>query len=160
MDPFEGHISFMARPLLPLVQAIILCDRVYKDDETRKCVLAGTFNQIPLAEFPCEYQPASLYLNLSDFSGQHTVSFRFKRLADDSILEESPEFPLEHSDRREHHECIFELPPMEFPEPGRYTWEVVFNGTEVIGTADVEAVLLELSSQEEELNEGPQEEQN
>jgi hypothetical protein len=30
----------------------------------------------------------------------------------------------------------------------------------VIGTADVEAVLLELSSHEEELNEGPQEEQN
>ena len=155
----EGQASPVNRPLLPLVQAIILCDRVYKDDETRKCVLAGTFNQIPLVDFPCEYQPASLYLNLSDFSGQHTVSFRFKRLNDDSIIEESPEFPLEHGDRREHHECIFELPPMVFSEPGRYTWEVVFDRTEVIGTADVEAVMLVPSNDYEELSEGPQEEQ-
>ncbi len=156
----EGITDHMTRPLLPLVQAIILCDRVYKDDETRKCVLAGTFNQIPLSEFPCEYQPAALYLNLSDFSGVHTVSFRFKRLSDDFTIEESPDFSLEHNDRREHHECIFELPPMEFSEPGRYTWEVVWDQVEVIGTADVEAVELVHSNHGEGLNEGPHGEQN
>ena len=141
------------RPLLPIVQAIILCDRIYKDDESQKCVLAGTFNRVRMPEFPCEYPFASLYLNLSDFSGLHTISFRFKRLSDDYVIEESPEFPLEHDDRREHHECIFELPPMEFNEPGRYTWEVVYDGVDIIGTADVEAILLTC----EELNEEPHE---
>jgi len=154
------------RPLLPIVQAIILCDRIYKDDENGKCVLAGTFNRVRLPEFPCEYQPAALYLNLSDFSGLHTVSFRFKRLSDDLVIEESPEFGLDHDDRREHHECIFELPPMEFPEPGRYTWEVIFDGTEIIGTADVEAILIPAHGEEtdeephEEMNEEPREEMN
>jgi hypothetical protein len=48
---------------------------------------------------------------------------------------------------------------MVFSEPGRYTWEVVFDRTEVIGTADVEAVMLVPSNDYEELSEGPQEEQ-
>ena len=141
--------DFLTKPLVPLVQAILLCDRVYKDDDSTKCVLAGTFNKVRLAEFPAEYAPATLYINLSDFSGLHKISFRFKRLVDDMILEESPEFEIYHDDRREHHECIFELPPMEFPEPGRYTWEVVFNRTETLGTADVEAVLMEEISPDE-----------
>ncbi len=144
-----GSRTFLTKPLVPLVQAILLCDRVYKDDDSTKCVLAGTFNKVRLAEFPAEYSPATLYINLSDFSGLHKVSFRFKRLVDDTILEESPEFEIYHDDRREHHECIFELPPMEFPEPGRYTWEVIFNRTEILGTADVEAVLLEEISPDE-----------
>jgi len=154
------------RPLLPIVQAIILCDRIYKDDESGKCVLAGTFNRVRLPEFPCEYQPAALYLNLSDFSGLHTVSFRFKRLSDDYVIEESPEFGLEHDDRREHHECIFDLPPMEFPEPGRYSWEVIFDGVDIIGTADVEAILIPAHGEEineephEGMNEEPREEMN
>ncbi|MDA9264555.1 MAG: hypothetical protein GWP41_02525 [Planctomycetia bacterium] len=146
----------MTKPLVPLVQAILLCDRVYKDDDSTKCVLAGTFNKIRLPEFPAEYSPATLYINLSDFSGAHKVSFRFKRITDDSVLEESPEFEIYHDDRREHHECIFELPPMVFPEPGRYTWEIIYDGTELLGTADVEAVLLTedfLSDENEELRE-------
>ena len=147
------------QPLLPIVHAIILCDHIYKDDDSGKCVLAGTFNRVRLPEFPGEYPRfASLYLNLSDFSGFHTVSFRFKRLSDDFVIEESPEFHLEHEDRREHHECIFELPPMEFDGPGRYTWEVIFDGEEIIGTADVEAILLTCEEMNEEPREGMSEE--
>ena len=125
--------------LLPHVQAVILCDHIYRDEDSGKCVIAGTFNRVFLQEFPGSYQPASIYLNLSDFSGQHTVAFRFKRLADEEVLEESPAFELVHEDRREHHECIFDLPPLPFPEPGRYTLEIIYDSVDVIGHADVEA---------------------
>ena len=129
----------MSGTLLPHVQAVILCDHIYRDEDSGKCVIAGTFNRVFLQDFPGSYQPASIYLNLSDFSGQHTVAFRFKRLADQEILEESPAFELVHEDRREHHECIFDLPPLPFPEPGRYTLEIIYDGIDVIGHADVEA---------------------
>ena len=58
------------------------------------------------------------------------------------------------------------LEAMEFPEPGRYTWEVIFDGTEIIGTADVEAILIPAHGEEtdeephEEMNEEPREEMN
>jgi len=126
----------------PHVQAIILCDHIYRDDDSGKCVIAGTFNRVFLQEFPGYYQPASMYINLSDFSGIHTVGFRFKRLADEAILHQSPGDEIVHGDRREHHECIFELPPLPFPEPGRYTLEILFDGDDSIGHADVEAQLL------------------
>ena len=54
-------------------------------------------------------------------------------------IDKSPEFDLTHEDRREHHECIFDLPPLHFPEPGRYTLEILFDGDDVIAHADVEA---------------------
>ena len=129
----------MSNAILPHVQAVILCDHIYRDEDSGKCVIAGTFNRVFLQEFPGSYQPASIYLNLSDFSGQHTIAFRFKHLSTDEILDESPPFQLIHEDRREHHECIFDLPPLNFPEPGRYTLEIVYDDTDVIGHADVEA---------------------
>jgi len=135
--------SDLGSSVSPHVQAIILCDHVYRDEESRKCVIAGTFNRVYLAEFPGEYHPASIYLNLSDFSGRHSLAFRFKRIADQAILDESPPFELIHKDRREHHECIFDLPPLEFPKPGRYTLEIIFDNEDVIGHADVEALLLQ-----------------
>lgn len=129
----------MPRQVLPQVQAIVLCDHIYRDDETGKCVLAGTFNRVFLEEFPGEYQPASIYLNLSDFHGQHAIQFRFVRLSDQKIIDESPKFPIAHDDRREPHECIFDLPPLDFQEPGRYSLEILYDG-ETIGHADVEAL--------------------
>ncbi len=130
----------MPRNVLPQVQAIVLCDHIYRDDETGKCVLAGTFNRVFLEEFPGNYHPASIYLNLSDFHGQHVVQFRFVRLADQKVIDESPQFPIAHDDRREPHECIFDLPPLEFPEAGRYSLEIFYD-SELIGHADVEALL-------------------
>ena len=134
----------MPRHVLPHVQAVILCDHIYRDDETGKCVLAGTFNRVFLEDFPGEYHPAAIYLNLSDFAGRHVIQFRFVRLHDQKILDESPPFPIQHDDRREPHECIFDLPPLEFPGPGRYSLEILYDG-DMIGHADVEAVLPEES---------------
>lgn len=129
--------------ILPHIQAVILCDHIYRDEDSGKCVIAGTFNRVFLQEFPGDYQPASIYLKLSDFSGRHTVAFRFKRLNDEQqIIEESRPYDLVHEDRREHHECIFDLPPLRFSEPGRYTLEIIFDGDDVIGHVDVEAQLL------------------
>ncbi|MGE3163273.1 MAG: hypothetical protein AB7O52_00020 [Planctomycetota bacterium] len=134
--------------MLPHVQAIVLCDHIYRDDETGKCVIAGTFNRVFLGEFPGEYHPASIYLNLSDFNGHHDLRFRFVRLSDQQVLEESPGFPLIHDDRREHHECIFDLPPLQFPDPGRYTLEILYDG-DVIGHADVEALTVPEADEED-----------
>ena len=102
----------MPNQVLPNVQAIILCDHIYRDDETGKCVLAGTFNRVFLEQVPGEYHPASIYLNLTDFHVQHSIQFRFIRLTDQAILDESPQFVFSHDDRREPHECIFDLPPL------------------------------------------------
>ena len=53
----------------------------------------------------------------------------------------SPDFELTHDDRCEHHECIIELSALEFPEPGRFTLEILYDG-DCIGHADVEALFM------------------
>ncbi len=131
----------MGHTVVPHIQGIVLCDHIYRDDETGKCVIAGTFNRVYLGEFPDHYQPASIYLNMSDFHGTHKLSFRFIQLATNEELDSSPEFELHHEDRREHHECIFDLPPLNFPEPGRYSVEIMYDG-DSIGHVDIEACKL------------------
>ena len=140
----------MPNQVVPHVQAIVLCDHIYRDDETGKYVLAGTFNRVYFRSFPGEYPRASIYINLSDFSGCHSISFRFVRLADAHILDESPEFELIHDDRREHHECIIELASLEFPEPGRFTLEIMYDGDHLIGHADIEALLMPMPEYSDE----------
>ena len=102
-------------------------------------MLAGTFNRVYFRSFPGEYPRASIYINLSDFCGRHNISFRFVSLADGTVIDHSPEFELCHDDRREHHECIIELSALEFPGPGRFTLEILYDG-DFIGHADIEAL--------------------
>lgn len=111
---------------LPVVQAVLLCDYIYRDARTGKHVLAGTFNLIfgPGPEF--QVQRAGLYVNLVDLPSECELVVRLVQLSDASVLMESQPIRFKHSDPLQPAECVIPLPPIHLPKPGVYAMEVLW----------------------------------
>ncbi len=107
----------------PQARAILLADQIYRDAETGKCVIAGTFNRIEADRFPATHPSAALYLNLTDFSGRIQLRVRLTRDETGDCLGERS-FPVESADRLGSCEVTVRLTNLVFPQAGRYSFEV------------------------------------
>ena len=107
----------------PQARTIILADQVYRDAETGKCIIAGTFNRIEADRFPATHPSAALYLNLTDFVGKVEVKIRIVRDATGEALAEKA-FPVESKDRLAACEVTVRLANLTFEKPGKYSIEV------------------------------------
>ena len=112
----------------PHVNAILLADGVYRDEDSGKFVIAGTFNQVNAGAFPIVHTGSWLYLNLSDFKGDHELGFRLVRLSDGRELARSPDAAVSSKDTLRHMEIRAALPPLVFDGVGQYAIEVLWNG--------------------------------
>ncbi len=92
-----------------------------------KHIIAGTFGRFIVPGFPAALQHSAIYLNVSDFNGQHRLRFRLVQLSDGKELATSAEIPITHNDRLNHFEMNIALPPLQFPAPGVYAIEVLWN---------------------------------
>jgi hypothetical protein len=123
----------------PQVRAILLADQVYRDEETGKCVIAGTFNRIGADRFPATHPTAVLYLNLSDFEGRAELRIRLADDRDGSTLHEHA-FEVGSSNRLGSCEVTVRLNNLTFPAPGKYSLEITM-GEEYLGHLPLELVL-------------------
>ncbi|MHC4939046.1 MAG: DUF6941 family protein [Planctomycetota bacterium] len=124
---------------LPVVRAILLADEVYQDLQTGKFVIAGTFDQIVVPEFPGEHPSSALYVNLGDFHGSHELSVRLIRLDDGFEVGRSPVLQIEQDDRDRHEEFRLPLPPMQFDTEGPYALEVLWDHS-LLGECRIQVV--------------------
>ena len=122
----------------PQSRTIILADQVYRDADTGKCIIAGTFNRIEAESFPATHPQAALYLNLTDFIGQVQLRVRLTRDQNGEALAERA-FPVESTDRLGACEVIVRLTNLGFPEPGRYSFEV-YAGDDYLGHMPIDLV--------------------
>ncbi len=107
----------------PQARTIILADQVYRDAETGKCVIAGTFNRIGADRFPATHPSASLYLNLTDFQGKAPIKVRMMIDRTRAMIGENT-FTVESTNRLGSCEVTVRLNNLTFPEPGKYSIEV------------------------------------
>jgi len=112
---------------MPIVRAILLADEVYQDLHTGKFIIAGTFDQIFVPEFPGTHASTSLYINLGDFHGSHELAVRLVRLEDGFEMGRSGVIQIQQEDRARHEEFKVQLPPMEFERAGPYAIEVMWD---------------------------------
>ena len=131
----------------PKARAILLADHVYRDAETGKCVIAGTFNRIGSNRFPAVHPAASIYLHLTDFVGKATLNLRICSDRSGEVLGERA-FVVESTDRLGSCEVTVLLNNLRFPEPGKYSIEL-YSGDDYLGHLPIELV-----SREDEPAEG------
>jgi hypothetical protein len=123
----------------PQARAILLADQVYRDAETGKCIIAGTFNRIGADRFPAVHPSASLYLNLTDFMGKARIRIRLSNdRTGDTLGERS--FEVESASPLGSSEVTVRLNNLTFQEPGKYSIEV-YSGDEYLGHLPLELVL-------------------
>ena len=148
--PGDGRRTIYAYPskwgifVKPTLQALVLADHIYRDGETGKNVIAGTFNQVTLhvrevreavAENGTQQKvqvigpqagSPHLYVSLTNVRGQFELALRFVNLNDNRALFEW-KFLVASDDPLRTIEKIIKLPMLPFPESGIYALELLYS---------------------------------
>jgi hypothetical protein len=135
----------------PVLQALILADRVYEDKSGKK-IIAGTFNRVLLnrtAHIPKDHPTdetkklvqggtdigcPSVYVSLTDVVPELDVTLQFTNVSTNQVLLEMP-IKIQCPDRLATVEFAMALPPLGriVQGPGTYSLDLVWNG-EIIGS--------------------------
>lgn len=114
----------------PDVQAFLLCDQVYRDQTTRKFIIAGTFDTLVMREVgPNVFfnSPSSCYIHLRELNGSYELQLRYVSLKENTVLVESPKVPIQHKDPLAGFEMGIRVPHLPTPHYGVYAFEVHIN---------------------------------
>ena len=117
----------------PIVNAMLVCDRVISEAGTNKKSLIGIFGNINAYKFPCVHHFLSVYIKFTDANGQYRFRLELVDLENDSPIGKS-EIPkdVEVKDPLETHDLVFNLAGLKFTHPGKYEFRI-FANDEVFG---------------------------
>ena len=119
---------------VPSVLAILLCDSIIVEQGSNKKTLVGVFTHVNAASFPALLK-MGFYARLTDLEGDYRFEVRIVRLegnAEDLMAGAETEFKAD--DRLAILDLALNLPPMPFPGPGRYEFQL-FADSVYIGRA-------------------------
>jgi hypothetical protein len=112
----------------PILQALVLADRIYTDADTGKRVIAGTFNRVQCKSFPIQHAECVwAFLLLTELVGRTSLQLRFVRLSDNLVLMESKKIGIESSDPLAVLDMAIMIPPLPLPNAGVYCFECYAN---------------------------------
>ena len=141
----------------PVLQALILAERVYEDRNTGKKVIAGTFNSVfykRLADLVKEVELPSgekvqrvpggmhggsptAYISITDVHDGTELTLQFVNLTKNVVLMQT-QLVVDCEDRLRTVEIVTPLPPLPISEDGTYALEVVCEG-DILGSHRITA---------------------
>lgn len=142
--------------IVPVLQALLVADHIYRDVTTGKHIICGVFgtlfrapptpvgetiNIAPGSERQAGFRSGSpfAYLSLIDIEGEQQLSLRYVRLNDEIVFFEADlKVPAGH-DRLQLFELMIPLPPLPV-EVGVYALELLWNNTEPLGSYRITVV--------------------
>ena len=103
--------------------SMMICDSIYRDEQTKKLILVGTFNAITTRTLPCRHPRMSVIFTLTNGRGKYhlRLSIEHERSGHEVATLQGPlivDDPLEVTD------VNVELLDIEFTEEGKY-WVVL-----------------------------------
>lgn len=145
----------------PVLQALLLADKIYDDRTTGKKVIAGTFNRLLIApnvkfepiegadgnttlQMPggMEAGSPSAYFSVTECRGQLRFELRYVDLSDDKVYL-STEINVECNDPLLTIEAVVPMPKLPTPHPGAFALELLCND-EPIGSLRVHVQEIEI----------------
>lgn len=111
---------------LPVMVASLICDVAVQDPGSGKKNLIGIFDRLWVHKFPTQ-RPLSLYWKVTDAVGEYDFKLLVVHANKDDVIAEL-EATLTATDRLEASDHIVALPPIQFPEEGRYEFRVFMDG--------------------------------
>ena len=76
----------MGKPPKPIVNAMLVCDKVITETGTNKKSLIGIFENINAYKFPCIHHFLAVYIKLTDANGRYKFRLELVDLENDSIV--------------------------------------------------------------------------
>ena len=127
---------------LPVLQALVIADRIYTDHPTGKRIICGTFSKIFSREFPSVTSfSAFAFILLVDVIGEFVLQLRFVSLHDNQILMESNPMRIQSNDPLTPLDIVVQIPPFPLPRAGIYSFECWTDET-MIGSVRIQVAKL------------------
>ena len=120
----------------PKALAMILCDQVMRDEETKKSALIGCFNEIIAPSYPALHHNFAVYVALTEGHGQYVGALRFSlQETDEELMQAEGRFRLD--DPLTVMELVIRIRAVSLPKPGKYRMDFHCNGEFIIGRSIV-----------------------
>jgi hypothetical protein len=114
-------------PPVPSVLAILTCDQVIVDAASQKKTLVGVFDAVWAARFPA-IQGFGFYARLTDLEGKYKFVIRVIQLDGEKPIGVLESHEISSTDRLGIIEMALNFPPVPFPSPGHYEFQLFANG--------------------------------
>jgi len=115
----------------PIVLAMIIADHYYRDSNTGKSIITGTFNSINCSDFPTKHGNCAIYISLTDIATSGAVKLIFRKVDGDFTMN-LPEWEVEApSERHSIVEIGGNIAGLPFPDEGIYEFIVMWNNEEI-----------------------------
>jgi hypothetical protein len=115
----------------PIVLAMVMCDYYYRDAQTEKSILSGTFTLINSPGFPSHHNNCGIYIALTDVAANGQLQLVFRKEGGEFFLKLPPWNVQASENRRAVVEIGGNICGLPLPEEGPYEFVVVWNGAEI-----------------------------
>jgi len=110
-----------------MAQALVICDLIIDDINTRKKSLVGIFSVIRAKSFPVQHPAMTVFASLTNGNGEVPVVLRCVRIADEhEVL--SVAGAVRFPDPNQVIDLVFNLNGVPFEQPGLYSFELLSDG--------------------------------
>jgi hypothetical protein len=111
---------------------MLVCDYYYRDIQTGKSIISGTFSSINSSRFPTYHGNCAIYIALTDVAVDSEAQIVFRKEGGDFSKAMMPPLEVKASDnRRAVVEIGGNITVLELPEEGEYEFVLVWNGMEI-----------------------------
>lgn len=124
--------------VIPVLIAALVCDVATTDPSTRKKSLIGIFDRITVGKFPTT-RPVSVYTKMTDAEGEYKLEMRYIQTDTGKQLA-GADGELRSKDRLASIDMVIHFPPLPFPKPGRYEFQIWANNI-FLGSTFIDAIL-------------------
>ena len=139
----SGYNCLTLMAPVPSVLAVLICDSVIIDSQTKKQSVIGIFDQVHSPNAPF-FQRLGFYARITDAEGEYKFTIRVVYLGDEEEVVGGLETETAvASDRLGILNLALNLPPLPFPKFGRYEFQLFANEV-FIGRAVLTAVKQEV----------------
>ena len=107
----------------PIGVALVVCERVIIEDQTKNKTLVSIFNNISVRGFPCRHDRLCVYVALTNGQGSSKISLVLKVIEDGSKVF-SADGQVDFQDVHQTVEVIFNIRDFMFYKAGAYAFEV------------------------------------
>lgn len=117
----------------PIINAMLICDKVITEERTRKKSLIGIFEKIGSSRFPFTHLSMAVYIKLTNGRGEYNFKLELYDLKKDRVLGYNKiPHPIEIEDPLRTYELVFTLNRIKFEHPGKYEFRI-YSDEEVFG---------------------------
>ena len=115
----------------PGCKAILLCERIVVDADTRRISVVGLINSCVVAAFPGHTVRMRVFLQLVDGIGDYRITVEVHDLAEDRVVYRARGPKISFPDRLARGQFHFSIPSLPILHPGKYEVIVLGNGKEI-----------------------------